>query len=72
MLECLDDDAQGSPHRASIVSALDEFIIHGPNDIHACCISQVGGPKISQLTNSLAQVAGSRRLHATLARKLAG
>jgi len=72
MLRHLDQHAQGNPRRNSIVSILDNFTIQGPNGTHMCYVSQVGGPSIAQLSDSPGQMAGSRRLHAPLARKLAG
>lgn len=66
----LDEHAQGDPRRDSILSILDYFSIHGPNGVHTCYVTPVGGPGISQLSGSPGQVAGSRRLHARLARKL--
>ncbi|MCJ1260021.1 hypothetical protein MMC24_007861 [Lignoscripta atroalba] len=72
ILRYLDEHAQGNPRRDSIVSILDNFTIQGPNGTHMCYVSQVGGPSISQLSDSPGQVAGTRRLRAPLARKLAG
>jgi len=71
MLQYLEDRAQGDPRRHSILSILDNFSIQGPNGTHMYYVSPVGGPSISQLSDSPGQVAGSRRLHARLARKLA-
>ncbi len=71
MLRYLDHDAQGSPRRDTIVSILDNFTFEGPNGTHLCYVSPVGGPSIAQLLDCPGQVAGSRRLRADLARKLA-
>lgn len=72
MLRYLDQRAQGNPRRNSIVYILDNFTIEGPNGTHICYVSQIGGPSIAQLLDSPGQIAGSRRLHGPLARKLAG
>ena len=71
MLRYLDERARGDLRRNSILSILDSFSIQGPNGTHTCYVSPVGGPSISQLCDSPGQVAGSRRLHVRLARKLA-
>ena len=72
ILQYLDQRAQGNPRRDSIISILDDFTIEGPNGTHICYVSQIGGPSIAQLLDSPGQIAGSRRLHGPLARKLAG
>ncbi len=71
MLRFLDQNAQGSPHRDTIVSILDSFTFEGPSGTHLCYVSPVKGPSIAQLLDCPGQVAGSRRLRADLAHKLA-
>lgn len=72
MLRYLDQHAQGNPCRDRIISIMDGFIIEGPNGTHICYVSQVEGPSIAQLLDCLGEIAGNRRLHGRLARKLAG
>ncbi|KAL8709394.1 MAG: hypothetical protein Q9225_007459 [Loekoesia sp. 1 TL-2023] len=72
MLRYLDQRAQVNPRRDSIVSIMDNFTIEGPNGTHICYVSQVEGPSVAQILDYLGEIAGSRRLHGPLARKLAG
>lgn len=57
--------------RSHVASALDHFIIKGPNGSHTCLVSQLAGPSIAQLCSSLGQAAGSWRLKASLAQRYA-
>lgn len=71
LLQHLDQCAQGNPCRRSITSRLDDFTFDGPNGTHLCYVSQPGGPSISDISHSPGEIAGTRRLRARLARKLA-
>ncbi len=71
LLRHLDDHAQANPWRGNIISTLDNFTIDGPNGTHLCSVSRPGGPSLSAISDSPGEIAGTRRLRAPLARKLA-
>lgn len=70
-LRHLDEHVQADPRRGSIMATLDDFTIDGPNGTHLCYVSQLGGPNFSAISDSPGEMAGTRRLCAPLARKLA-
>ena len=53
------------------IASEDDFTIDGPNGRHLCYVSQPGGPSLSAVSDSPGEIAGTRRLRAPLARKLA-
>ncbi len=71
ILRHLDEHAHANPWRSSIIATLDDFIIDGPNGRHLCYVSQPGGPSLSAISDSPGEIAGTRRLRAPLARRLA-
>lgn len=71
LLRHLDKYVQANPWRSNIIATLDDFTINGPNGTHLCYVSQPGGPSISAISDSPGEIAGTRRLRAPLARKLA-
>ena len=71
LLRHLDKHAPANPWRGNIIATLDDFTIDGPNGTHFCYISQPGGPSLSAISDSPGEIAGTRRLRAPLARKLA-
>ncbi|KAL9126699.1 MAG: hypothetical protein Q9175_007877 [Cornicularia normoerica] len=71
LLRHLDEHAQANPWRGNIIATLDDFTINGPNGTHLCYVSQPGGPSLSAMSDSPGEIAGTRRLRAPLARKLA-
>jgi serine/threonine-protein kinase SRPK3 len=58
----------GKPY---VMSMLDHLWIHGPNGQHLCIVSEVGGPSIKQFNDCAGQSSGTRRLRASVARKVA-
>jgi serine/threonine-protein kinase SRPK3 len=58
----------GKPY---VMSMLDHFWIYGPNGKHLCVVSEVGGPSIKQFNDCPGQSSGTRRLQASVARKVA-
>ncbi len=54
-----------------VMSMLDHFWIDGPNGRHLCVVSEVGGPSIKQFNECPGLRAGTRRLRAKVARKVA-
>ncbi|KAK4982675.1 hypothetical protein LTR50_007636 [Elasticomyces elasticus] len=70
LLRYLDEHAHGNPCRSSIIATLDDFTINGPNGMHLCYVSQPGDPSLSAISDSPGEVAGTRRLRASLARTL--
>ncbi|KAL9104700.1 MAG: hypothetical protein Q9163_000378 [Psora crenata] len=71
LLRRLDEHVRAGPLRDSIIATLDDFTIDGPNGTHLCYVSQLGGPSVSAVSDSPGEMAGTRRLRAPLARKLA-
>lgn len=71
LLRHLDENLQANPWRSNIICSLDDFTIDGPNGTHLCYVSQPGGPSLSAISDSPGEIAGTRRLRAPLARKLA-
>ncbi|KAL9129215.1 MAG: hypothetical protein Q9217_002284 [Psora testacea] len=71
LLRHLDEHAQNNPWRGNIIAIVDDFTIDGPNGRHLCYVSQPGGPSLSAISDSPGEIAGTRRLRAPLARKLA-
>ena len=71
LLRRFDEHVRADPLRASIIATLDDFTINGPNGTHLCYASQLGGPSFSALSDSPGEIAGTRRLRAPVARKLA-
>lgn len=71
LLRHLDEHAQNNPWRGNIIATVDDFTIDGPNGTHLCYVSQPGGPSLSAISDSPGEIAGTRRLRAPLARKLA-
>jgi hypothetical protein len=71
ILRHLDEHAHANPWRSSIIATLDDFIIDGPNGRHLCYVSRLGGPSLSAISDSPGEIAGTRRLRAPLARRLA-
>ena len=71
LLRHLDNYVQANPWRSNVVASLDDFTIDGPNGTHLCYVSQPGGPSLSAISDSPGEIAGTRRLRASLARKLA-
>ena len=71
LLRHLDEHAQNNPWRGNIIATEDDFTIDGPNGTHLCYVSQPGGPSLSAISDSPGEIAGTRRLRAPLARKLA-
>ena len=71
LLRHLDEYVQDGPWRRSIIAILDDFIIDGPNGTHLCYVSQPRGPSLSAISDSPGEIAGTRRLRAPVARKLA-
>jgi serine/threonine-protein kinase SRPK3 len=61
-------DHSGKPY---VMSLLDHFWIYGPNGKHLCVVSEVGGPSIRQFNDCPGQSSGTRRLRASVARKVA-
>ena len=57
--------------RNNVVIALDEFTLKGPNGEHKCIVSPLGGPSVASIIDSPGEVAGTRRLRASIARKAA-
>ena len=57
------------PGKKHVSSVLDHFSFEGPNGVHICIVSKVGGPSIAQLNRRLNR---KRTLRGALARKLAG
>ena len=71
ILQKLAKEPKYHPGQDCVVSLLDNFTIEGPNGRHVCLVSQVAGPSITSLNYSPGAVAGSRRLKAQLALKVA-
>ena len=71
LLRHLDEHAQANPWRGNIIVILDDFTTDGPNGTHLCYVSQPGGPSLSAISDSPGEIAGTRRLRAPLAHKLA-
>ncbi|KAL8795943.1 MAG: hypothetical protein Q9195_001687 [Heterodermia aff. obscurata] len=71
ILRHLDGHIRSDLRRNSIIVVFDDFIIEGPNGAHLCLVSQAGGPNISMISDSPGEIGGTRRLCASLARKLA-
>ena len=71
LLRHLDEYARENPWRGSIITTLDDFATDGPNGTHLCYVSQPGGPSLSAVSDSPGEIAGTRRLRAPVARKLA-
>ncbi|KAF7866860.1 hypothetical protein EAF04_005701 [Stromatinia cepivora] len=71
VLQKLAKEPTSHPGQDRVVSLLDNFTIEGPNGRHVCLVSQVAGPSITSLNYSSGAVAGSRRLRAQLALKVA-
>lgn len=71
ILRHLNESSIDHPGRSHIISVLDHFNVQGPNGSHACLVSQLAGPSVTQICDSPGQVAGSRRLRGALARRLA-
>ena len=71
LLRHLDRHIRSDIRRNSIIVVSDDFTIEGPNGAHLCHVSQVGGPSLSAISDSPGEIAGTRRLCASLARKLA-
>ena len=71
LLRHLDKHVQADPWRGGIIATLDDFTIDGPNGTHCCYVSQPRGPSLSAISDSPGEIAGTRRLRAPLARKLA-
>ena len=71
LLRRLDEHVRADPLRGSIIAILDDFTIEGPNGTHLCYVSQPGGPSLSAVSDSPGEIAGTRRLRAPVARKLA-
>lgn len=71
LLRHLDRHSGSDLRRKSIVVLLDDFTIEGPNGVHLCHVSQIGGPSLSAISDSPGRIAGTRRLRASLARKVA-
>lgn len=71
LLRHLHEDAQASSGCGNIIASLDDFTIDGPNGTHLCYASQPGGPSLSTISDSPGEIAGTHRLRAPLARKLA-
>lgn len=71
ILDHLRTKSNALPGRKHVASILDHFNLKGPNGTYVCLVSQVAGPTITQLSYSPGQVAGSRRLRASIARKAA-
>lgn len=67
----LEEHVQADPWRGNIIAHMDDFTIEGPNGTHLCYVSQPGGPSVSTISDSPGEVAGTRRLRAALARKVA-
>ena len=70
MIRYLDEFAHSDLKRDAIISTLDDFTFEDPNGTYVCFVSPVAGPSIARLSDSPGQVAGSRRLRASLARKV--
>ena len=70
LLRHLDEHLQADSCRGSIMAALDDFIIDGPNGTHRCYVSQPGGPNLFAISDSPGEIAGTRRLRSPLARKI--
>lgn len=66
LLRQLDESAQDNPWRDNILACLDDFTLKGPDGTHVCYISQPGGPSISAISESPDELAGFRRLRASL------
>ena len=66
----IDRHVPGDSWRSSIIAALDDFIIDGPNGTHLCYLPQPGGPNLFAISDSPGEIAGTRRLRAPLARKI--
>lgn len=61
-------DHNGKPY---VMSMLDHFWIDGSNGKHLCVVSEVGGPSIKQFNDCPGNSSGTRRLRASVARKVA-
>ena len=71
LLRHFDKHAQANLWRGNVTATLDDFTIDGPNGTHLCYVSRPGGPSLSAISDSPGEIAGTRRLRAPLAGKLA-
>ena len=71
MAQQLEKRLQGTKLRRNLLSCLDSFTVDGSNGTHLCYVSQIGGPTLSSMSDSPGEIAGTRRIAAPLARKLA-
>ena len=71
LLRHLDENIQNKSWRGSIIAILDNFTVDGPNGTHLCYVPQVGGPRLSTISDSPGEMAGTRRLRAPVARSVA-
>lgn len=71
LLRHLDEHARNNPCRGNIVFIEDGFTIDGPNSIYLCYTSRPGGPSFAAIAESPGDTAGTNRLRAPLARKVA-
>ena len=71
LLRRLDERVRNNPWRGNIITTVDDFTIDGPNGTHLCYVSKPGGPSVSAISDSPGEMAGTHRLRAPLARKLA-
>jgi hypothetical protein len=71
LLQQLDERLQGIPLRNNLLTRLDSFTLEGPNGRHVCYVSKLGGPSLSAISDSPEEIAGTRRIRASLAYELA-
>ncbi|KAF7858011.1 hypothetical protein EAF04_009367 [Stromatinia cepivora] len=63
-------DSPGHIGKSHVMSLLDHFTHRGPNGVHLCLVSEVGGPSIKQFNDCPGEYKGSRRLEASVARNV--